>query len=175
MLIDHVQYPNGAFLGPYIKTANPFKCPTDQSVSVIYGHKFPRCRSISMNNFLGSPAQAINSGAKSPYAVYPKVSGLKSAALTFVFLDEREDSINDGVFFTSVDNLSNIIDIPANRHNSAAGFSFADGHTEMHQWISADLRVPIQPTPINNMPVNAANQSDADWLCQHAIGANNFP
>jgi len=177
MLINHVQYPNGAFLGPYIKTANAFKCPADQSQTKLYGRTLPRCRSISMNNFLGSPAQQTIGGSGGAYLAIPKISGLKSAALTFVFLDEREDSINDGVFFTSANNPSVIVDIPANRHNGAAGFSFADGHSEMHQWTSATLKLPIQTSPLNNLNVSGspAGLQDSYWLCQHALGLASLP
>jgi len=182
MLINHALYPNGAFLGPYIKTANAFRCPADQSLYKLYGLTLPRCRSISMNNFLGLPAQATTSAsagqpsAKGYYA-YSKTASLRSPALTFVFLDEREDSINDGVFFTGADNPNTIIDIPASYHNGAAGFSFADGHSEMHQWAFAILKRPILTSPLNNLSVsgNPAGLNDSYWLCQHALGLTSFP
>jgi len=175
MLINHDLYPNGAFLGAYIKTYLPFKCPADQSMALIYGAKMPRVRSISMNNFVGDPSQSINSSAVSKYPTYLKTTSIPSPSLTFVILDEREDSINDGVFFTSVNDPSEIIDIPASYHNGAAGFAFADGHSEIHKWLSAALRQPVQSSPINNLPVNSANQADAYWLCQHALGLDSFP
>jgi prepilin-type processing-associated H-X9-DG protein len=130
-----------------------------------------------MNNFLGSPAQQTTIGSGGAYPTIPKISGLNSTASTFVFLDEREDSINDGVFFTSANNPSVMIDIPANRHNGAAGFSFADGHSEMHQWTSAILKLPIQNSPINNVNVsgNPEGLQDSYWLCQHALGLTRFP
>jgi prepilin-type N-terminal cleavage/methylation domain-containing protein/prepilin-type processing-associated H-X9-DG protein len=176
MLINHDVYPNGAFLGPYVKTFAPFRCPADQSVCLIYGRTYPRVRSYSMNNFIGSQAQARNTGT-SAYATYPKASSLKSPTLTFVLLDERQDSINDGTFFTSVDAPNNITDVPASYHGGAAGFSFADGHSEIHQWTSPMLKVPIQASPINNMSVgsNPAGLQDSYWLCGHALGLGSFP
>ena len=124
---------------------------------------------------MGNPAQAINSSAVSKYPTYQKTTAMISPALTFVILDEREDSINDGDFFTSVNDTTVITDIPASYHNGAAGFAFADGHSEIHKWLSAALRQPIRSTPINDMPVNSANQGDAYWLCQHALGLGSFP
>ena len=104
------------------------------------------------------------------------MTSIPGPSMTFVTLDEREDSINDGTFFTSVNNLGSITDIPASYHNGAAGFCFSDGHSEIHRWLSAALKVPILPTGvINNMPVTAANQPDAYWLVQHALGYNSFP
>ena len=176
MLVDHDRYPNGAFLGSYInKVSTVFKCPADLSICQIYGIKQPRCRSVSMNNFVGSPSQAETTAAAGNYPPYTKMSAIPGASMTFVTLDEREDSINDGTFFTSVNNLASITDIPASYHNGAAGFCFADGHSEIHRWLSAALKVPIQANPINGMTVTSADQTDANWLVQHALGYNSFP
>jgi len=35
--------------------------------------------------------------------------------------------------------FSTIIDFPASFHNGAAGFSFADGHAEIHRWIGKTI------------------------------------
>ena len=178
MLLDHARYPNGAFLGSYIKTFNAFKCPADNSQCLIFGQKLNRVRSLSMNNFLGFPSQSLPSAATGgAYPTYQKTSSLRAPTLTFIFLDERPDSINDGTFFTSVNAPTTIIDIPANYHGGAAGFSFADGHSEIHKWHGAGLLKPIQTTPINNMNVgsDAAGLKDSYWLCQSALGLGGFP
>ena len=185
MLINHDLYPNGAFLGAYIKVFATFKCPADLSTTKIYGRTMPRVRSVSMNNFIGSPSQANNSDSSlanpqgsSKYAPFQKSTAIRSPSLTFVLLDEREDSINDGTFFTTMKDPIppvNIIDIPASYHGGAAGFSFADGHSELHKWLSSQLRQPIKSTAINNMNV-AGDQlglQDSFWLVQHAIGNDN--
>ena len=175
MLINHDLYPNGAFLGSYIKVFTVFKCPADHSTATIFGAKKERVRSLSMNNFVGSPSQPINGAGTGKYPTYTKVSSIRSPVLTFVFLDEREDSINDGTFFTSVNDTSKITDVPASYHGGAAGFSFADGHSEIHKWTSTSLKKPITANPINNMPVTSENKPDADWLNQHALGLSSFP
>jgi prepilin-type processing-associated H-X9-DG protein len=136
-----------------------------------------------MNNFVGSPAQAINSGGNNGsslkgYVTYQKDTAIPSPTLAFVFLDEREDSINDGTFFSSVDNPGSIGDIPANHHNGAAGFSFADGHSEIHKWLSAALKGPIQTTAWNGKIVIGNDPlaiQDSYWLCGHALGTSSFP
>jgi prepilin-type N-terminal cleavage/methylation domain-containing protein/prepilin-type processing-associated H-X9-DG protein len=176
MLVDHNQYPNGAFLGSYIgKNYKLFKCPADQSLGLVFGIKLPRARSISMNNFIGAPSQATVGGGAAKYPTYQKTTGILSPTLTFIFLDEREDSINDATFFTSLVNPfpnPNIIDIPASYHGGAAGLSFADGHSEIHKWLSASLKKPIQASPINNINVGSdpSGLQDSYWLSQHAIG-----
>ncbi len=173
MLVNHDQYPNGAFLGSYIsKVFSVFKCPADQSVAQIYGVKSPRCRSLSMNNYIGTASQATPGGA-GPYPTYQKMTAIPVPVNAFVMLDEREDSINDATFFTGVTSATTpIIDMPASYHNGAAGFCFADGHSEIHKWIAAGMRQPITRTIINNTVVS---RPDADWLIQHALGHISYP
>jgi prepilin-type N-terminal cleavage/methylation domain-containing protein/prepilin-type processing-associated H-X9-DG protein len=179
MLVDHVMYPNGAFLGSYInKNYALFKCPADQSVGLVYGLKLPHVRSVSMNNFIGSPSQATTSGSAAKYPTYKKTTSILSPSLTFVFLDERADTINDATFFTSMMDPfpnSNIIDLPASYHGGAAGFSFTDGHSEIHKWHSAGLTKPIGTAVANNLSVvgDPAGLGDSLWLSQHAIGMSN--
>ncbi len=186
MLINHTAYPYGAYLGTDAHNPTVFKCPADQSICKIYGSIYPRVRSYSMNNYVGGPSRSegsdpnpVTSGGQhaSPYPTYPKLSRMRSPSLTFVVLDEREDSINDGTFFTQPYNPGFLQDVPSNRHASAGGFSFADGHSEIHKWFSAWINQPIQSTPINNhqyMPSDFGVQ-DVSWLHGHAVGQDSIP
>jgi prepilin-type processing-associated H-X9-DG protein len=127
---------------------------------------------------LGFPSQGVNTGGQAKYPTYQRTTSILSPTLTFVFLDEREYSINDATFFTLMQNpFPNqvIQDIPASYHGGAAGFSFADGHSEIHKWLSGLLKKPIQATPINNLNVGSdpAGLADSYWLAQHAIGMSN--
>ena len=185
MLLDNSAYQYGAYLGSYIKTAAAFKCPADQSTATIQGHKMPRVRSLSMNNFLGAPSRSNTTDANaisnpqgsSKYPPYQKISSIVSPTLTFVFLDEREDSINDGTFSTDVDSSTHLRDVPASYHGGAAGFSFADGHSEIHKWTAGQILKPIQSTPINDYYFTAGDPGlkDLNWLQLHAVGTGSFP
>ena len=97
--------------------------------------------------------------------------------MTFVFLDEREDSINDGTFSTDVDNPLHLRDVPASYHGGAGGFSFADGHSEIHQWTCQWILQPIQSAPINDYYFRPGDPGLVDdyWLDKHAVGWGNFP
>ncbi len=182
MLIDHVAYPYGAYLGSYVKVAAMFKCPADRSTAKIYGRVYPRVRSLSMNNFVGYPSRAWQ-GANawtdpqggSAYAPMRKSSNIKSPSNLFVFLDEREDSINDGTFFTAPDTRGYLVDIPASYHGGAGGFSFADGHSEIHKWVSGYINQPIKGSSINNHALTGSEMVDADWLAQHGAGLTHYP
>jgi prepilin-type processing-associated H-X9-DG protein len=64
-----------------------------------------------------------------------------SPSRAFVFIDEREDGINDGWFIVDMSGFSpqnpnayTIVDYPADRHNRGVNLSFADGHTETWRW-----------------------------------------
>jgi prepilin-type N-terminal cleavage/methylation domain-containing protein/prepilin-type processing-associated H-X9-DG protein len=185
MLLDNSAYPYGAYLGSAIKNPAAFKCPADRSTALIQGKRMPRVRSYSMNNFLGSPSRSTpgadpfnNPQGDSPYPPYQKISSIVSPTLTFVFLDEREDSINDGVFSTDLNPpLTHLRDVPASYHGGAGGFSFADGHSEIHKWTSAEILQPIQTHIVNDYYYSSSDPGIKDlyWLQLHAVGTGNFP
>ena len=91
--------------------------------------------------------------------------------MTFVFLDERQDSINDGYFVTEMDGYPNlastkIVDFPASYHNGAAGFAFGDGHSEIHRWKDPRTTPPIRTTLTLNVPT--PNNLDVFWMQDHS-------
>ena len=88
---------------------------------------------------------------------------------TLVLLDEREDSINDGMFvvdmMTYPNSTATIVDFPASYHGGAGGFSFADGHSELKKWRNPlILEKPLDgksrpyPTPLGG------NDRDVQWM-----------
>ena len=54
---------------------------------------------------------------------------------TWLTIDEHADSINDGYFINGATSTA-WTDIPASYHNGGTGFSYADGHSEIHHWKS---------------------------------------
>ena len=186
MLIDHTLYPYGAYLGSDAHNPAVFKCPADQSICKIFGTVYPRVRSYSMNNYVGNPSRSKGSDPNpvtspnshaSAYPTFLKLSRMHMPSQTFVVLDEREDSINDGVFFTQPDNPGFLQDVPSNRHASAGGFSFADGHSAIHKWVSAYINQPIQTVPINNYQFATSDPGiqDVYWLDENAVGVTSLP
>jgi prepilin-type processing-associated H-X9-DG protein len=126
--------PLASYLG---RTATAFKCPAD--TSLCFGTRgAPRVRSLSMNSYMGSD-RPYTSG----YKVFGKLSEINdpAPAKAFVFIDEREDSINDGVLQIDMTGVSpsspsfyTIVDYPADWHDRGANLSFVDGHTETWRW-----------------------------------------
>jgi prepilin-type N-terminal cleavage/methylation domain-containing protein len=91
-----------AQLGKYAQTPAIYHCPADRSLS--RGTTgLPRIRSISMNGYVGnplSPGRPYTSG----YRNFKMIDDFTdpAPARAFVFIDEREDSINDGWFASSM-------------------------------------------------------------------------
>jgi prepilin-type processing-associated H-X9-DG protein len=181
LLINHVDYPHAAYVGQYLKTAQPFRCPADKSQSTINGRKMDRVRSYSLQNWIaGDPAPGVPGSrtwtSPSRYgSYYQKVTDVKGPSLTFMFLDEREDSINDGCLWTDPDTLYQIVDYPASYHDNAGVFSFADGHAEIHKWLDPRTMPVLHPGQLLSSVVNLPGDLDVFWLAQHAVGLSTYP
>jgi prepilin-type processing-associated H-X9-DG protein len=182
LLINHVAHPYAAYVGQYLgKSAAAFKCPADQSVVNVVGVLKPRVRSVSLQNWIGGDPVSGVPGSRtwtspSKYGTYyQKLSLVKVPSLTMMFLDEREESINDGWFATDPDNLYQLVDYPASYHGNACGISFADGHSEIHRWTdprTMPVMKPGQPLPLN---VFLGGDLDVRWIAQHAVGLTQYP
>jgi prepilin-type N-terminal cleavage/methylation domain-containing protein/prepilin-type processing-associated H-X9-DG protein len=172
-LVNHEVTPYGAYLGPYVKNPAMFRCCADKSTAPVGGRPQDRVRSYSMNNHVGYPSRSWTTATRYPVAV--KYTDIKSPVNMFVFLDEREDSINDGWFATDPDTAWQIIDYPASYHNGAAGFAFADGHSEIKKWLDPRTRPVLRAGALLPLNVNLPNDVDLRWLAQKAIGQDKPP
>ncbi len=154
------------------KSAGIWKCPADQSSVMVAGITYPRVRSISMNAWFNSTdVQGFGPG----FRVYYKMTDLinPGPALTFVFLDEREDSINDGEFCVGMTGYPDqparwrMVDYPASYHGSAGGFSFADGHSEIHKWRDPRTMPVLKKGQLLPLDVPSPNNQDVFWMMDH--------
>jgi prepilin-type processing-associated H-X9-DG protein len=68
-------------------------------------------------------------------------------------------------------------DVPASYHGGAGGFSFADGHSEIHKWNLAWILQPIQAGTINDQTFSSTDPGVEDlyWLQLHAVGTGSHP
>jgi prepilin-type N-terminal cleavage/methylation domain-containing protein/prepilin-type processing-associated H-X9-DG protein len=168
-------------LWPYCgKNAAIFKCPGDRSVVTVNGNRLPRVRTMSMPNWVGGrgegrPMNLSNTGngtALTDYRIYRRSTEMQvpGPTKTIVFLDEREDSINDGMFvvdmLTYPNTTESIVDYPASYHGGAGGFSFADGHSELKKWttpqiLEKPLEGQVRPYPT---PLNGQYNKDVAWM-----------
>ncbi len=179
---DHETYTKKSVLWPYCGgSIGIWHCPADYTTAYDGRQKktVPRIRSMSMNNWVGGPGWG-ESGPK--WRVYTKESDLQipGPSSTFVLLDEREDSINDGYFVTDMtgfkegdpSGMSKLVDYPASYHNAAAGIAFADGHSEIHKWQSAELKRPIKKGQLLQLNISIGNKpdlkKDVHWMADRS-------
>ena len=169
-----------SLLWPYCgNSVSIWHCPADTSYGINnLGQRVPRVRSVSMSNWVGGNGDRPDNGYKGNWGlnspksvVYRKLTQMvrPGPAMTFVLLDERQDSINDAYFVTEMDGYPNpattvLVDYPASYHALAAGLSFADGHSEIHKWKDKRTYPPIQ---IDLSVTPAPNNPDVTWLQEH--------
>jgi prepilin-type N-terminal cleavage/methylation domain-containing protein/prepilin-type processing-associated H-X9-DG protein len=157
-----------AALGPYTgRNVGVYKCPADR-VPCPLG---PRVRSDSMNAFVG-PQDARGTPINSSWKQFIRMSDIRNPTGIFVFLDEHPDSINDGwmVFCSAADpsERSAWSDLPASYHNSAGGFSFADGHSEIKKWAVASTKRGVRQTS-SDFPISVGNDKrDITWIAERS-------
>ena len=125
-----------------------FKCPADMAkVTNSLGGTVKRVRSNSMSQVFGRGGwldKTYNEGQQ-VWRTYSKLSTIINPVKTWVFVDEHPDSINDAAFANACTGATSelraqIIDFPANYHNGACGFSFADGHAVVHKWTGSKIK-----------------------------------
>jgi len=144
--IQYLIEPQYAVLASYFaKAKNIYKCPADNFATAqqrALGWS-SRCRSVSGNIYVGKGNGWANGswggpGGPNNLSIYKGATKagdltMPGPAQSWVYMDEHPDSINDAGAFAP-NGPTNIPDAPATYHNGAAGFSFADGHAEIHKW-----------------------------------------
>jgi prepilin-type N-terminal cleavage/methylation domain-containing protein/prepilin-type processing-associated H-X9-DG protein len=171
--VTNVEWVRNGVLGPYTAGAvGIYKCPADKFVSVAQRKKgwTQRLRSNSMNALFGrSNNDASDNTVRGQswafggaYRQFIKTGDVPQPSMTWLTLDEHPDSVNDA-FFVTDPNVNNWQDIPASYHNGACGFSFADGHAEIHKWLSSASKYPVDFNYGPTKPFDAAGKRDMAW------------
>ena len=168
-------------LWPYSKSQALYKCPSDRSTVQTDGGVKPRILTMSMNLYVGgfAPVRGVDTPPNgtdghwpwaAPFTIYTKLSRINFPSKIFVFLDMREDRVNWSNFMTMMNGYPNdplqyqLGDLPGMYHALACGFSFADGHSEIHRW--RDRRTTPPMGPINPYADSFASPRNVDvaWL-----------
>ncbi len=164
--------PTRSLLAPYYANGwKAFKCPADLFLSpdqVRAG--FPeRVRSVAMNAWLGAGEKYYTYG---PTIVKMTDLTIPGPSMTWVFVDEDPDSMNDAMLYVNLScplSQGKFGDVPASYHNRACGFSFADGHSEIHKW--ANSQNWILPCTFISGPFNRPNSpEDYIWIASRTPG-----
>ena len=117
----------------YSKSVALYRCPSDQS-KVQGQPQLLRTRSYSMNAWLNGTEWPQVNGRN--YCRITKDSHLPSPAKVFVFLDEHENTIQDGHFGINRPGFDEWVDTASDRHSRGCNLSFADGRAEHWKWAS---------------------------------------
>jgi prepilin-type N-terminal cleavage/methylation domain-containing protein len=166
----------GNLMAPYmIGQLGVYRCPAD----TIPSDNGQRIRTYSMQGQVGSAtvSQAYNPNAEL-YNKTSEITGFPTPSDMIIFLEENMYSLNDG--YLQVNNAygttpgtytksAGFPDVPGSYHKWNCGMSFADGHAEIHKWLTGILKIPVvygvgYPKPVVNagpVPPAAAN---VDWL-----------
>jgi prepilin-type N-terminal cleavage/methylation domain-containing protein len=166
--------PKFAQLGAYTKTAAAYKCPADRIMVKNGGALRPRVRSISMSGWMGPNSPAWNDG----YVVFAKTSQIikPPPSQAVVYLDEREDSIDDGYYAINMTKGSGaqLVNFPGSFHNGAGGLSFADGHGEIHKWLDPRTTPALKKGQKREF-ITMKDNRDLAWLQDHATSLKKEP
>ena len=172
ILLLAVGTPDGmhpALLAPYLKSVAVYKCPADMSLS--NGRKgLPRVRTISMSQSFRT--EKAGHSPSPPWRIYKKTSDITDPLPSnmWVIIDENPDSVNDAAFAMTMDYQGRTAawqDGPGTLHCGGCGFSFADGHSEIHKWKDGRNYVrPMLTTYNSGFPfgVSQPNSVDIAWV-----------
>jgi prepilin-type N-terminal cleavage/methylation domain-containing protein/prepilin-type processing-associated H-X9-DG protein len=159
-----------------------WRCPADKSTRTISGVRFPRTRSIIMNEHLGTyhPNRVV---PPPPWVtdwmtrlMVKTTSDIRNPgpAQCYVFLDGREDSIEDSHFYVHPGGFLKaspasyyLVDFPGNCHNRAGNFSFADGHGTSHRWVDRRTTPPLvrdHPIARTIAGIPCPGNPDVQWI-----------
>jgi len=152
-------------LWDYNQSLDIYRCPADRSTVTIGGVRHPRVRSMSMNGCMNGSSwyTQLIEGKYYTYRKYGEIQ-TPSPSQAFVFIDEREEDIDDGYFLVFMDREDSWANMPAIYHNGAAGLSFADGHAEVRKWVDRD-------TLAKNVPPAPRGPRDVPWIQERTSAA----
>ncbi|MCC7377165.1 MAG: type II secretion system protein [Verrucomicrobiales bacterium] len=159
-------------LGRYSAAAGIYLCPADKSRSRGLGGA-PRVRTYSMNCYVGAKPEPFTPG----YLQFAKQTDFNEPGPSdaFVFLDEREDGINDACFLVDMEGFQPKqgsahvwMNYPGAYHGGGAAFTYADGHVKVQKWKDPRTAPPLLRG--QNLPLAepSPDNKDLDWIQSHA-------
>ena len=144
-------YIRKSLLFPYNTSVKIYHCPADRSVVTIGSLRLSRVRSVSMSTQMGCDMLLI-----AGYPPNKREADIRypSPSKAFVFMDEKDDSIDDGVIWAISLSPRSWPNIPASWHNRGDVLSFADAHAEHWRWLEETTVVAKFPYGAVNSPVD---------------------
>jgi len=126
-------------LYPFVGSAEVFHCPGDKA-TVVSGATQIRTRSYSMNCQLNSNPDLPGIGPQ-----FTKLNQITRKVEVYVFLDENDVTIEDGVFGLYPSPETHWCNMASDRHLRGLNFTYVDGHVQRHKWKSPKLQISSGP------------------------------
>jgi prepilin-type N-terminal cleavage/methylation domain-containing protein len=176
-------------LAPYMSgQLDVYRCPADNWPS----QNGFRIRDYSMQGQVGNLYCKQTTLNQNPDGIpYIKLTDLHSSpgpSDIIVFLEEHPNSLLNAVpdGYLEVDTSTSdhqFPDVPGSNHHWGAGMSFADGHSEMHNWLTPALKVPVTscisdpaaPKILSDINAGSAQNYDWYWFTTHCSAVNPNP
>ena len=151
-------------IGPYVGGAKPYRCPADSSWVLLNGLRQARVRSYSMNIFLGwySVSQIPRQGYK--YFNREEDLNVSDQNRIFAFIDEHEDTIQDGVFEFDMEPV--FISVPGSRHGGGSVVTKTSGTVDFQKWKDSRTKLPVEHKYVG--PFESQGNPDIEWLKWHS-------
>jgi prepilin-type N-terminal cleavage/methylation domain-containing protein/prepilin-type processing-associated H-X9-DG protein len=185
-------------VGVFKCPADPRIAPYSGSDNTRRGQVIPVVRSVSLNQGVGSvdgqyaskpdgsaghsgiPNRPVNgpwlNGSRShianqPYATFGKLADFRIAAPSdiWTFVDDDPWTINDAAMAV-IASAPDTVDYPTTMHDNSCGFSFADGHSEIHKWKSRVFANNGNPNrgAFQSAAATGLGRTDWFWWAWHA-------
>jgi prepilin-type processing-associated H-X9-DG protein len=122
-----------------------------------------------LNQFVGESSEHPAYDPRVLYLFTPGQCSSVPPSEMLLFIDEHEDSIDDGYFLVGAPEVRKLgwENVPAARHNKSGQFVFVDGHTEKHRWKDPRTLYPV--TRVRIFAVDQPNSKDVAWFFDHTV------
>ena len=127
-------------LYPFVSSPAVYHCPADKSTLVNGSTTQVRTRSYSMNCQLNSNPNTPGIG---PH--FTKLNQITRKVEVYVFLDENDVTIEDGVFGLYPAPENHWCNMASDRHLRGCNFPYVDGHAQRHKWKSDKVQTSSAP------------------------------
>jgi prepilin-type processing-associated H-X9-DG protein/prepilin-type N-terminal cleavage/methylation domain-containing protein len=168
----------------HVGSVQVYRCPTDRT-KVKDHPEVPRSRSYSASFYFNASSTAPNittlNGWSPMSRKYADLSSMSPGpSRTHVFMDEHENTIDDGAVAFGPgwgDNKGRSAyqpfwdNYPADRHNNGCNISFADGHVKYWRWKWKRKVTRSANRTVFNYPVEALDRADLQRLSNTVPGA----
>lgn len=160
------KYIKSGALYPELKSTKVYHSPGDRTQIRFAGATQDRVRSYSLSCYMNgndNELHAANPGFKNNHKLSNIMSPAPSDAIVFC---EEGPTLDDGHFgFDPKIGGTTWINVPAFYYGPSTGFSFADGHAEIHKWLDPETLKLTASTA--NQVDRSSDHRDLNWVKRH--------